>query len=207
MKICPTDGGKMSKAILYFLNSKDNAEDEALLSATKKMLEKNGFEVARTVRRSNEPSEGIDLHAILDAVVGGEIHALGIYSLAHIQEFMDSALSLLHFLARLADHKVRLLTVSEGIDSDQSAGEFSRAVIANFYNAKKLVKIARIHQGLKRAQDTGIHVGRPKKANDAAISELRSRGLSFKRIANELGISVGSVQYSLRKMIASDADL
>lgn len=51
----------------------------------------------------------------------------------------------------------------------------------------------------ERRKKLGLHIGRPKTRNDAAIWELRDKGLTMRKIANELKISTWTVQTSLKE--------
>jgi DNA invertase Pin-like site-specific DNA recombinase len=52
----------------------------------------------------------------------------------------------------------------------------------------------RVKAGMKNAKAKGARIGRPRVAVDAArIAALRASGLSWPKIARELGVSVGTV--------------
>jgi len=56
----------------------------------------------------------------------------------------------------------------------------------------------RVRAGLRNARAKGKRLGRPRVAVDAAqVARLRAAGLSWPKIASELGVSVGTV-YAIR---------
>ena len=98
-------------------------------------------------------------------------------------------------------HGVALIVPSQGIstEEDNPAGaltlnilccisEFERTLIS------ERTKLALVH---KKAQ--GIRLGRPNKINQIAdkIRKLRSEGISLRKIAKEVSVSVGSVRNAL----------
>jgi|SRR6516164_9373566 DNA invertase Pin-like site-specific DNA recombinase len=54
--------------------------------------------------------------------------------------------------------------------------------------------VERVRAGLRHARSKGKQLGRPRKAIDASqIRSLRDAGISWRAIARELGVSVGTV--------------
>jgi DNA invertase Pin-like site-specific DNA recombinase len=59
----------------------------------------------------------------------------------------------------------------------------------------------RIRAGLRNARAKGKRLGRPRVAVDAArVARLRASGLSWPKIASELGVSVGTV-YTVHRAV------
>lgn len=188
----------MSKAAIFIAGSKDSARDRQLVIELSTFVESKGYMVSHTIFSEEENSESSGLRELSRLVKTGTIDAVAVSSLAHLHGVMDSIPALLRYVGELFDHDVRFLSASEGLDSDAPAGEFSTIVISNFGEAKRTIKSERIHRSMKRAKDAGVSLGRPKKADDQRIRELRSKGHSLQKISEALGISVGAVQYSLR---------
>jgi len=68
--------------------------------------------------------------------------------------------------------------------------EFERALIQE-----------RVKAGTRNARAKGRHIGRPRVVVDAArIATLRAAGLSWPKIARELGVSVGTVYTVNRRL-------
>lgn len=65
---------------------------------------------------------------------------------------------------------------------------------------KRVLKSQRISQAKKEAKERGEPVGAKRKYDEYKnrILELRKKGLSFKKIADEIGCSVTPIQYHCR---------
>jgi DNA invertase Pin-like site-specific DNA recombinase len=76
---------------------------------------------------------------------------------------------------------------------------FRRTMLAAFAEIAEIERetiVARVRAGLDAAKKRGVRLGAPQKTNDDTrkeAEELRSQGLSYKAIANRLGLSVGTI--------------
>lgn len=68
---------------------------------------------------------------------------------------------------------------------------------------KKETSVA-IKAGIRRVQESGKHVGRPKKRNDEQIFKLWNQYKSVREIATELKISRSSVEDGLRASLLKE---
>jgi DNA invertase Pin-like site-specific DNA recombinase len=77
------------------------------------------------------------------------------------------------------------------------------AAFAEIAEIERDTIVARVRSGLDAARRRGVVLGAPVKVNDDAVAKaraLRAKGLSYKDIAAELNISVGSVHKALKAM-------
>lgn len=61
-------------------------------------------------------------------------------------------------------------------------------------------KVANARNSYKKARANGTPFGRPKIRNDEQIKELRSKGLSLRKIAKETGLSATAIHKALRAL-------
>jgi DNA invertase Pin-like site-specific DNA recombinase len=84
-----------------------------------------------------------------------------------------------------------------------TVGPFADVILALFATFAKLERsrlIERTKAGLQRARAEGKTLGRPKLVVDRArIAEMRVAGLSFAKIANELGCSPAFIHKTCRQ--------
>ena len=139
-----------------------------------------------------------------------------------IDRFGRSVLHLNQQLAALTSYGVRFIATSQSIDTDQanptsrlllqilaSVAEFERELIReraaaglkryrSDYDSGKVGNETRSRSGLNRP------VGRPRKVFDRQkVVELRTQGLSPRRIASQLGLGEGTVRRILRDFTGS----
>ena len=93
-------------------------------------------------------------------------------------------------------HPLAVLT-----DNKPSFYVFSPEGFAEIAEIERDTIVARVRSGLDAARRRGVILGAPIKVNDDAVAKaraLRAQGLSYKDIAAELNISVGSVHKALK---------
>lgn len=125
---------------------------------------------------------------------------------------------LIGFLGELDGSGVDLYLHQQGIDTTTPAGkalfqmmgvfaEFERSIIKE--RVQSGIERARHEeqtpQGLKRRRKQGkLAHGRPAKLNDALVDKIKSaknEGLSYRKIAEQVGVSLGTVQNAIKSLI------
>lgn len=101
-------------------------------------------------------------------------------------------------LQDLADHNVEFASLKDALDLSTSQGRLMMHMLAAFAQFEADLIKTRVLAGLENAKAKGTKLGRPKKRNDEAIRTLRAKGVSFRKIASQLGVGIGSVQAALR---------
>ena len=119
-----------------------------------------------------------------------------------LDRFGRSVRNCLDGINTLRSHGVRFLAVSQNVDTDD-ANPTSRlmlhilAAVAEF--ERELIR-ERVASGLANARRQGKRLGRPRRVFDRSrAQELRQQGMSFPRIARELGVGYGTVVRTLRE--------
>jgi Site-specific recombinases, DNA invertase Pin homologs len=122
-----------------------------------------------------------------------------------IDRLARSVLNLSEQLAQLTSWGIRFLATSQGLDTDQ-ANPTSRLllhILASVAEFERSLIQERIAAGMRAARARGTRsgrsIGRPRRIFDrGAVLRLREEGVSFEKIAAELGIGVGTAVRSLR---------
>lgn len=182
-----------------YLQSNGNPEtDHEQLLAIQLKATELGLRVKEVVLELSKTNTE-KLEALYRLVETGKVSAIGIYSLSSLPFVTASLESFFSFLGFLSINNVRIFSVKEALDSSLSVSSFAKSFLDSYLELRDEIRRENIHRGLKKAKSGGTAIGRPKKADDLKIRELRDEGYSLQEIANQLGISVGSVQYSLRQ--------
>ena len=114
-------------------------------------------------------------------------------------------------LARSVTHMGEILTVLEakgvalrimslGVDTGTPTGKLMLNVLAGVAQFEREMMLERQREGIAKAKEEGKYKGRKPtaRAKAAEIEALAAEGLSMAKIANRLGIGVGSVHRALR---------
>jgi DNA invertase Pin-like site-specific DNA recombinase len=114
-----------------------------------------------------------------------------------VWRFDRFARSVSHLLRALETFKalgIDFVSFSEQMDTSTPAGKMVFTVLGAVAELERSLIVERVRAGLRNARAKGKTLGRPRVAVDAArIATLRATGLSWAKIATELGVSVGSV--------------
>jgi putative DNA-invertase from lambdoid prophage Rac len=109
-----------------------------------------------------------------------------------IDRFARSMKDFVTIMLDLKNHGVRLISVTENVDSsDQTPmGQFLIQLLGLLAELERNIIIARVQSGMDEARRQGKHCGRPKTIfrRDEAV-KMRDAGMSWAAIAEQLGVS------------------
>jgi len=121
-----------------------------------------------------------------------------------VWRFDRFARSVSHLLRALEMFKalgIDFVSYSEQMDTSTPAGKMVFTVLGAVAELERSLIVERVRAGLRNARAKGKTLGRPRIVVDAArISRLRASGLSWPKIAAELGVSVGTVYQAARSL-------
>jgi len=124
----------------------------------------------------------------------GRVDIIAIYKLDRLGRSLQH---LAQLIGELKTHRTALVSTSQGIDTSESnsASRLQMNVLLAVAEFERDAIIERINAGLAAARDRGVKLGRPRTLDSrrADVAKLMKRGLSGRKIANELKIPVGSV--------------
>jgi len=120
-----------------------------------------------------------------------------------VWKFDRFARSVSHLLRALDTFRVlgiEFVSLSESLDTATPAGRMVFTVLGAVAELERSLIAERVRAGLRNARAKGKRLGRPRIAVDAArVARLRASGLSWPKIARELGVSVGTA-YQVAKL-------
>lgn len=113
-----------------------------------------------------------------------------------VWKFDRFARSVSHLLRALETFQalgIAFVSLSESLDTSTPAGRMVFTVLGAVAELERSLIAERVRAGLRNARAKGKRLGRPRVAVDAAkVARLRASGLSWPKIARELGVSVGT---------------
>ena len=105
--------------------------------------------------------------------------------------------SLRHLANPLAEFEslgIAFVSLSDNLDLSTASGRLMFNIIGAMAEFERELIRERVKAGMKNATAKGIRIGRPRANVDAAqIARLRAQGLSWKKIAKQTGLGVGTL--------------
>ena len=115
-----------------------------------------------------------------------------------VWRFDRFARSVSHLLRALETFKslgIEFVSLSEQVDTSTPTGKMVFTVLGAVAELERSLIVERVRAGLRNAKAKGKSLGRPRVAVDAArIAVLRSQGLSWAKIGEQLGLGEGTVR-------------
>jgi len=118
-----------------------------------------------------------------------------------IDRFGRSLKHLVNTLAELAALGVAFVSLRDNLDLSTPSGRLMFQIIGAMAEFERSLIRERVRAGLRNARNKGKRLGRPRVIVDASrIAGLRSQGLSWAQIKNEVGVSKGTGQRALLRL-------
>ena len=119
------------------------------------------------------------------------------FDVVAVWKFDRFARSVSHLLRALDTFRVlgiEFVSISESLDTATPAGRMVFTVLGAVAELERSLIAERVRAGLRNAKAKGRKLGRPRVAVDATrVIRLRATGLSWPKVARELGVSVGTM--------------
>jgi DNA invertase Pin-like site-specific DNA recombinase len=203
--------------VIYTRVSTADQNDELQLREIRDYARRQGFEVVATYQdvASGAKASRPGLNRLMSDAMARKFDCLLVWKL---DRFGRSLVDCLNNIRTLEDHGIQFIAVTQGLGTDQrnpasrlllhvlgAAAEFERSLIhertqagrvryQQDYNAGKVGKTVYSRSGKNLA------IGRPKKIfNRDRVIELHQAGASFRTIAKQLGLGLGTVARTLQR--------
>lgn len=166
----------------------------------RKLADARGFEVVTEYcdeGRSGAKSSRPALDKMLADAKRGRFQVVLIWRLDRLGRSLGH---LIHLLEEFKVWGVELVSFSEGLDFSTSTGKLFYQLLGAFSEFERETIRERTRAGLRNAKARGVKLGRRAIQIDRAeVHRLRGAGLSFGRIAKQLGVSIGSAHKAARR--------
>jgi len=197
--------GKMSKsssptrAAIYARVSTTDQTTKNQTRQLKSYCENRGWKVVkifedRGVSGSQASRPGLD--ALMEQVRQGRYQAVVVWK---FDRFARSTQHLLQALTEFQALGVDFVSCSEGVDTSTPAGRMVFTFLGAVAEFERSLIRERVKAGIERAQEAGVHCGRPRAAFDVGRAiKMKQEGLGVRRIAKQLGVSKSTIDRALR---------
>jgi DNA invertase Pin-like site-specific DNA recombinase len=111
-----------------------------------------------------------------------------------LDRFGRSLRRLVNALAEFESLNIAFVSLSDNSDLSTASGRLMFNIIGAMAEFERELIRERVKAGMKNARAKGTHIGRPRENVDAAqIARLRAQGFSWKKIAKQMGLGVGTL--------------
>ena len=181
--------------VIYSRVSTDKQSTASQLSELREYCQRRGWPEAEiiedTISGTKAARAGLD--DIMQRVRRGRVDVVLAFKLDRLARSLSHLVQMTEEFAR---HGVALIIPSQGLDtsSDSPAGKLQLQVLAAVGEFERSLIVERVNAGLAAARSRGVKLGR-KRTLDAfkpQVAALVAEGKSARKIADELGIPLGS---------------
>jgi DNA invertase Pin-like site-specific DNA recombinase len=111
-----------------------------------------------------------------------------------LDRFGRSLRHLVNALAEFESLGIAFVSLSDNLDLSTASGRLMFNIIGAMAEFERELIRERVRAGMKNARAKGTRIGRPRANVDPAqIARLRAQGLSWKKIAKQMGLGVGTL--------------
>ena len=182
------------KVAIYARVSTDEQTTENQVFELEKVAKRMGWTVteiyADTI--SGAKAKRPQLDKLLKSAMRKEIDVVMAWSVDRLGRSLQHLITL---LSDIQSKNVDLYLHQQGIDTTTPSGKMMFQMCGVFAEFERAMIQERVKAGLKRAKAQGKRLGRPPvpPIQLKKIVNLREQGLSYRKIANRVGLSVGKV--------------
>ena len=190
------------RAAIYARVSTNNGQDPHMqIRELREYCQRRGWEIAGEyvdagVSGAKEHRPQLDV--LLAACRKRRVDAVVVY---RYDRFARSLRQLVNALEEFRSLGIEFISLHEGVDTSTPNGRLVFGIFASIAEFERELIRDRVKSGIAAARSKGKRLGRPGVSVDVArIAALRASGLSWPKIAVELGVSVGTVYKAAQKL-------
>lgn len=109
-------------------------------------------------------------------------------------------------LQEMSDLGVEFVALKDNIDLTTSAGRLMTHILGAFAEFEASIIRSRVNAGLAEAKRKGVKLGRRKSRPSELIRELKSKGYTYRRIAELSDCSISTVHEELKSTLFDNAE-
>lgn len=196
----PSAPPKRPSVATYIRVSKADQNSNLQADETEQLISRRQWTLSETFRDeglSGSHARRPGFQALLTAARARRFEILVVY---RADRLFRSLRELVNTLEEFRQLDVGFVSVTEPFDTTTSSGRLLLQLVGAFAEFEREVLIERTRAGLAAAKRRGAQLGRPPtKFSLERAQKLRASGMSFARVARELGIGVAIVHRALAR--------
>jgi DNA invertase Pin-like site-specific DNA recombinase len=185
----------MKRVVIYSRVSTQDQTTENQVRELKEYAKRRDFEIVKLFeeKASGKNSDRIEYQKLLNIVRKRKTDCVLIWKLDRLARSTRELLERLEEFRKLG---VELISLTENIDTNSSAGKALFGIIAIFSEFENDIRSERIKSGMDRAKAEGKHCGRPMTTSENVdtISKLKAEGFTDTQIMRRTGLSRNTVK-------------
>jgi DNA invertase Pin-like site-specific DNA recombinase len=186
----------MTRVALYARVSTANGhqDPEMQLRELREFVERRGWQITgeyvdRGVSGSKDRRPALD--QMMAAAQGRKFDVLLVWKL---DRFARSLKHLVNALAEFEALGIAFVSLRDNLDLTTPAGRLMFQIIGAMAEFERALIQERVKAGLRNAKSKGVRLGRPRIfVSESRIDALRGSGASWRAVAKELGVSLGTL--------------
>lgn len=194
----------MKRTVAYCRVSTNSQDVSSQLLAIKEAIQISGdalvqvYEdvgISGTQSRANRPA----LDQMLRDAKDGKFDKVVVYDLSRLGRSMSNLISTLQDLDQAG---VDIHLLKNGIQTDSAGGRMLFGIFGSIAAWERELIVERVKSGIANARAKGVRLGRPSNCNPqtkATVLELRSKGMSIRKICGLLRIGVAKYYEFVRE--------
>jgi DNA invertase Pin-like site-specific DNA recombinase len=170
-------------------------DPEVQLRELREYVERRGWQVADVytdVGVSGAKASRPDLNRLMTDAGRRRFDAVVVW---RFDRFARSVSHLLRVLEQFQALGIDFVSLSENVDTSTPTGKMVFTVLGAVAELEHSLIVERVKAGLRNARAKGKKLGRPRTpVDDSKVKELRDSGTSWRAIARQLGLTLGTVR-------------
>lgn len=188
----------MKVAIYCRVSTKDQSIENQL-GPLEEYCTRNKFEIYKIysdVGESGSKESRPQFNLMIEDLRKNKFKAIAVWKLDRIGRSLQHLLSL---FTEFNKRGIEFISLTQNIDTTTPEGRMFLRMLMIMSEYERELIINRVNAGLDRAKKQGKSLGRPKnKFNKYDVIKLKKAGLSYRKIANELNLSLAAVQRCIK---------
>ena len=191
-------------AIYVRVSTASQTTQNQLIELTE-VSERNKWHITNVYNETISGTKGVDerieLNRMLQDASRKKFSKVVVWSVDRVGRSMKHLVTV---LSQLKDLGCNIYSYKQAIDTSTTMGSSFFHMIGIFAELENNMRAERQKIGIRRALENGAKFGRKSIMNDKlikSVADLRTRGLSIRKIASELNVSTTVVQKSLKTSV------
>lgn len=189
----------MKTAIYLRVSTKTRQDTETQLQPIKEYAERNKIDIYKTytdIGESGSKESRPQFDLMLNDIRKNKVKCVMVYKLDRIGRSLQHLLKLFEEFNKRG---IDFISITQNIDTTTAEGRMFLRMLMIMSEYERELIIDRVNAGIKRAKAQGVKLGRPKtEINIDEVLNLKDKGLSLRKIATKLNISLGAVQRCIK---------
>ncbi len=186
------------KIAIYARVSTDQQSTDMQLAELRRYCESRGFQIYHEYidhgfSGAKKKRPGLD--QLMDDAHKRKFDVVLVY---RFDRFARSTRHLLEALESFRSLNISFISYNENIDTSSPLGQAMFTICSAISQLERDIIRERVISGLRNAKAKGVKLGRKITVEKDKVLGLRAKGMSFREIAKELGISAGSAHAAVK---------